>query len=71
LKFGLKTRRHEKKGWLKTTLMSEGLLLDNEDDNFVDPRDHTGTRDEGSGGKFVSMKKVSQRGVPKGVFTIP
>ena len=44
--------------------------MDNEDDNFVDPRDHTGTRDESSGGKFVSMKKVSQHGVPKGVFTI-
>jgi len=40
-------------------------------ENFVDPRDHTGTTGEDSGGKFVSMKKVSQRGVPKGVFTVP
>ena len=40
-------------------------------DDFVDPRDHKGTNVEGGGGRFVSLKKMTQRGVPKGVFTIP
>ena len=40
-------------------------------DAFVDPREHKGTNVEGGGGRYVSLKKTTQRGVPKGVFTIP
>ena len=36
-------------------------------DAFVDPREHKGTNVEGGGGRYVSMKKATQRGVPKGV----
>ena len=93
---GLKTRRHETKGWLKNTLHQELLLADDKDslwtratfdyrcqlaaidgmrevmgDDFVYPRDHTGVVGNDSGGKFVSLKKASQRGTPKNEYTIP
>ena len=96
LKMGLKTRRHETRGWLKNTLQHERLLADDKDsvwtrvmsdyrcqlsavdgmrdvmgDTFVDPRDHAGVVGADSGGKFVSMKKESQRNVPKNPYTLP
>ena len=40
-------------------------------DDFVDPRDHTGVVGNDNGGKFVSLKKASQRGTPRNEYTIP
>jgi hypothetical protein len=36
---------------------------------FKDPRDYRGS--QGDGGKFVSLKKDSQKDVPKNIWTIP
>jgi hypothetical protein len=33
--------------------------------------EYTGVRSSDSGGKYVSMKKSSQQGVPKNIYTIP
>ena len=38
---------------------------------YKDPRDYTGIRATDSGGKYVSLKKSSQQGVPKNMYTIP
>jgi hypothetical protein len=40
-------------------------------DAYKDPREYTGVRATDSGGKYVSLKKSSQQGVPKNVYTIP
>jgi hypothetical protein len=41
-------------------------------DAYKDPREYTGVRRAtDSGGKYVSLKKSSQQGVPKNVCTIP
>jgi hypothetical protein len=94
LEWGLKTRTHEKKGWLKEKLLEYDLLEANEEAlwkrvisdykcqmaaikgmrlvlglAFKDPRDYKGV--SGSEGKFVSVKKDSQRDIPKNMWTIP
>ena len=96
LQFGLTTRRHEKKGWLRSILIERDLLMDNKSalwlrvvedyrcqvsaiegmkiamgKNFVDPRETRGVQGTNSGGKFVSLKRSSQAGIPKNVWTIP
>ena len=40
-------------------------------DDFANPRDYTGLVGDDSGGKFVSLKKASQRSNPKNEYTIP
>ena len=40
-------------------------------DAYKDPRDYTGVRSSDSGGKYVSLKKNSQQGIPKNIYTIP
>ncbi len=95
LEYGLETRRHEKKGWLKEELLKHDLLADTKAAlwarvlsdyacteaaregmakalglAYVDPREHKGVKGKASGGKFVSLKKDSQLGVPKNVWTL-
>jgi hypothetical protein len=38
---------------------------------YTDPRDYVGKNGKESGGRFISMKKGKQKGVPKNVHTIP
>ncbi len=40
-------------------------------DAYKDPRDYTGVRSSNSGGKYVFLKKNSQQGIPKNIYTIP
>jgi hypothetical protein len=40
-------------------------------DTYKDPRKYKGVRGTGTGGKFVSIKKSTQLGVPKNIYTIP
>ena len=95
LEYGLETRKHEKKGWLKEELQKHYLLADTKaalwarvlsdyacteaaregmakalGPGYVDPREHKGVQGKASGGKFVSLKKSSQLGVPKNVWTL-
>jgi hypothetical protein len=37
---------------------------------FTDPREYKGVIGKNSGGKFVSLKKASQEGVPKNIHTL-
>ena len=95
LEYGLETRGHERKGWLKDELLKYNLIADTKaalwarvlsdyacteaaregmakalGSAYVDPRDHKGVKGKDSGGKFVSLKKASQQGVPKNVWTL-
>ena len=88
LDYGLKSRTHEKPGWLKEKLLHYGLMAATREAmwqrilsdykcqlsavegmrlalgaSFIDPREHKGN--QGGGGKFVSVKKDSQVGIPK------
>jgi hypothetical protein len=38
--------------------------------NYVDPREHKGVHGKQSGGRFISLKKQSQLGVPKNIWTL-
>ncbi len=94
LESGLKSRSHEKSGWLKEKLLHYGLMEASREAmwqrilsdykcqlsgiegmkvalgaSFTDPREHKGN--QGHGGKFISVKKDSQVGVPKNMWTIP
>ena len=94
LEYGLKSRTHEKPGWLKEKLLHYNLMEATSEamwqrilsdykcqlsaiegmrlgmgDSFIDPREHKGN--QGGGGKFVSVKKDSQVGIPKNMWTIP
>ena len=95
LEYGLQTRKHERKGWLKEELLKHKLLVDNKaalwarvlsdyacteagregmekalGKNYVDPREHKGAKGKQSGGRFISLKKQSQIGVPKNIWTL-
>ncbi len=94
LQSGLKSRTHEKRGWLKEKLLKHGLLEPSNEalwqrvmsdykcqlsaiegmrlalgSGFNDPREHKGN--QGDGGKFVSLKKLTQADVVKNMWTIP
>jgi hypothetical protein len=38
--------------------------------NYIHPREHKGVKGKQSGGRFISLKKQSQIGVPKNIWTI-
>jgi hypothetical protein len=95
LEYGLQTRKHERKGWLKEELLKHKLVADNKTamwtrvlsdyacteagregmekalgKNYVDPREHKGVQGKQSGGRYISLKKESQIGVPKNIWTL-
>jgi hypothetical protein len=99
LQFGLQSRRHEKRGWLRKLLIHHQLLKDTKEDlwkrvlsdykcqqaciagmkvvcnsmgtTFIDPRAHVAKPSKKDGGRFVSDRPESQRGIPKGFLTLP
>jgi hypothetical protein len=38
--------------------------------NYIDPREHKGVHGKQLGGRFVSLKKDSQLGMPKNIWTL-
>ena len=39
-------------------------------DKYKDPREHKGVQGKASSGRFVSLKKASQIGIPKNMWTL-
>jgi hypothetical protein len=95
LEYGLQTRKHERKGWLKEELHKRKLLVDNKaalwarvlsdyacteaaregmeralGQNYVHPREHKGVQGKQTSGRFISLKKESQLGVPKNIWNL-
>jgi hypothetical protein len=95
LEFGLQSRKHERKGWLKEALVKHELLAETKSavwarvlsdyacteaardgmeqalgDKYKDPREHKGVTGKASSGRFVSVKKASQIGIPKNMWTL-
>jgi hypothetical protein len=98
LQYGLESRRHEKRGWLKQLLIYYELLKDTKEDlwkcvfsddrcqqaciiagmkaaceamgdPFVDLCAHVAKPSSKNGGRFVSDRSESQKGIPKSYLT--
>ena len=96
LEFGVQTRKHERKGWLKEELVEKHKLIPDTKaalwsriladyactevaregmrkvlgDKYVDPREYKGVQGKETGGRFMSLKKESQIGIPKNIWTL-